>query len=201
MTVGISFLAKPIWNIFYDNNIIGSNILSLNIYIALLTNLFMVSSTFLQGINDFKTIYLSTIVGFTINAILDAPIMFLLNYLNIKIYYGTIISSIIGFLISVIIILLRVKNNYHINYQKTIKILFKIIIITITMYIYLNWYKYIFIFNLNSKISCLIYIIIEILVGILIYFSLSLITGIFFEIFGIDYNLLIKKLIHKKISH
>ena len=201
MTVGISFLARPIWHIFYDNNIIGSNILSLNIYIALLTNLFMVSSTFLQGINDFKTIYLSTIIGFTINAILDAPIMFILSYLNIKIYYGTIISSIIGFLVSIIIILIRVKNIYHINYQKTIKILFKIIIITITMYIYLNWYKYIFIFDLNSKISCLIYIIIEILVGILIYFSLSLITGIFFEIFGIDYNLLIKKLIHKKISH
>ena len=54
MTVGISFLAKPIWNLFYGASVYGSSVLSYYIFVGLISGIFTVLITTVQVLKDYK---------------------------------------------------------------------------------------------------------------------------------------------------
>ena len=48
ITFGISFLATPIWNIFYGNSVVGANVLQYYIFVGLIVSVFTLLITILQ---------------------------------------------------------------------------------------------------------------------------------------------------------
>ncbi len=126
LTILISVFAKDVWYVFYGNSEIGPIILTFNIYIAFISALSTTLTSALQGLNKYKIVYLSVVIGIVLNALLDVPLILLMNKLNIYPYYGAILSSIIGFSISNIIALSMAKKECHIDYKPTLKMLTKI---------------------------------------------------------------------------
>ncbi len=50
--------------------------------------------------------------------ILDIPLIYLFNYLNIYPYYGAITSTIMGYSISILLIIIKLKNKYNFKFNK-----------------------------------------------------------------------------------
>ncbi len=201
MTVGLSLLSESVWSIFYGHSIKGSIILALNVFNGLCINFFMITSSALQGLNKFKTVYITTIAGFATNALLDIPLMLLFNKIGIPSYLGAITASIIGYSLSIMISLISLKKDCNLKYGKTFKELGLIMIPTIIMIIIVLVLKDIIPINYLSRLSCVIYVAIIALVGAITYIVISYKMGIINRIFGKEYvNKIIKKLTFGKIS-
>ena len=69
MTIGISFLAKPIWMLFYGNSIYGTSVLSYYIFAGLFIALFTCMITILQVLKDYKMVFISLVSGVLIKII------------------------------------------------------------------------------------------------------------------------------------
>ena len=121
MVLGICILAGPIWTIFYGYNTIGAHILSINIFTAILLNLFMVTNFTLQSINSFKVVYKSAIFGYLTNLVLDIVFMNILHVIGWPIYYGAIVASMCGYIVSITIAIKYLTKNYDFNYKETIR--------------------------------------------------------------------------------
>lgn len=201
MAVGISLLSKPIWALFYDTNMYGPLILALSIFTAILINLFVITSSVLQGLNKFKTVYITTILGFVTNAVLDVPLMLLFNKLGLPAYHGAIVATIIGYSLTILLTLFILNKQENIHYDKTIKLILKSFIPLIVMGITVCLLKMIIPFNIESKISCIIYIGINALVGAIIYLYIAYKMEILQDIFGIRFlNKIIRKVTLGKIN-
>jgi len=201
MVIGISMLAKPIWTIFYGYNEIGITILSVNIFVALFLNLFMVTNFTLQSANMFKTVYISALSGFILNAVLDAPLMILFSKIGIPAFLGATAATIVGYSVSVLIALLTFKIKHNFKYMETIKILGKTIFAILVMVLVVNVFKMIIPLNINSTLSLIIYIGVISAMGaiayILVVWKLNLINDVLGESFV---KKIIKKLTFGKVS-
>lgn len=195
MAVGISLLAKPVWALFYNVNNFGFTILSLSIFTAILTNAFVITSSVLQGLNKFKTVYLSTISGFATNAILDVPLMLLFHHLKLPPYYGAIVATMIGYLLTIFITLFTLNRQEKLNYKQTLKLITKSLIPLLAMIVVVVILKLIIPFTIASKVSCVIYVAIIAIIGACVYLFIAYKMHILQDIFGQDFiNKLIKKL-------
>ena len=195
MATGIALLAKPIWSLFYQPNDLGYIILTVNIFAAILTNLFVVTSSTLQGLNKFKTVYLSTIVGFMTNGLLDIPLILLFNKFNIPAYLGAIVATMIGYGLSIFIALFTLNRQNKLNYMPTLKVLLKSLLPLLAMVIVVIITKKIVPYNVASKVSCVLYVAINSIIGGIVYLFISYKMGILESVFGKKFlNSIIKKL-------
>ncbi len=198
MSIGISMLSGPIWSLFYGSSEMGSTILSLNIFVGFMINIYMIVSTILQSLNKFKIVYISTFIGFIVNILLDIPIMLLFNDLGIPPYLGTSIASIIGYLTSILIGLISLNKECNLSYKYILDILVRLVIPVIIMIIGVNIVSNLINYDVKGKVSCILFIAINGIVGCVLYMYFSYKLGIINKVFG---NNLIKKLTFGKISN
>lgn len=201
MTIGICLLSNPIWTIFYGHNINGAYILSLNIFTGLFINVYMTTSSALQGLNKFKLVYLSTITGFLSNALLDVPLMYLFHFLKLPPYLGAITASIIGYCLSIIIALISLKKECHLTYKETVQNISKSFIPLTLMILFVVVLKKWLPVNYQSRFSCVLYVSILSIIGALVYFISSYKSKILEKILGKKHtNDIIKKLTLGKLG-
>ena len=185
MAIGLSMLSKEVWAIFYGPSEIGATILSLSVFMAVFLNLYMVTSSIMQSLNRFGVVYKSAISGFLTNALLDLPLILLFNKIGIPSYLGAIVATIIGYSISIVISLVSIrKKQKEINYMDAIKTSFKILVPSLVMVLGLALLQSVYHSNINSNMSNLLYILVNAIVGIIIYFSVSYKMGLFQSVFG-----------------
>ena len=202
MTIGLSILATPVWTIFYNTNHLGGAILKVMIFNALLGNLAMITNSTLQSCNRFKAVYLTNIIGLLVNAMLDVPLMLLFNKLGIGAYYGAIVSSSVGYIISISMALRLIGNKeFKLNYKDTFKCTFKMVLPVGLMICSLLLLNSLLPFNEFTKGGSLLIICINVIVGALVYFIVSYKMGIMTDIFGRNYlNKILKKLTFGKFQ-
>ena len=198
MVVGISLLAKPIWSVFYGYNINGTIILSVHIFSSLFFNIYVVTSSTLQSLNKFKAVYISTILGFAINALLDVPLMILFNAMGLRPYLGAIVATCIGYFLSIFIALKTLKKDHKLSYRKTIRSLSKIIISTTCMIFIVLVLKRAIVMDLTSRLNSIIYILVISLIGSLVYFLVSAKIGLLKDVFKEGYIDRIKRKLIKR---
>lgn len=128
LTIGIIILSNEVYQVFYGTSPYGGKILAISAVVSLVVGILSVMNTSLQGFKKFKLVIISTLTGLVINAILDIPMILLLNKLNITPYYGTSIATIIGATVSMIIILTHLKKNLNFKYKGLMKNLQKTIV-------------------------------------------------------------------------
>lgn len=200
-TIGISLLSSSIWTVFYGYNGNGSIILAVNIFTALFLNIYTITSSTLQGLNKFKLVYMTTVTGFVLNALLDIPLMYLFSKIGIPPFLGACTATIIGNLASSIISLTSLSHEHGIKYKETFKVLMKMIVPIISMFIVVFLLKLVVPINYGSKLSCIIHIGIISLFGGITYLAISYKMGIITKVFGKSMiNKIIKKLTFNKIS-
>lgn len=201
MTVGISLLSASIWTIFYGYNVYGAYILALNVFTGLLINIYMTTSSALQGLNKFKTVYISTITGFATNAILDVPLMLLYNKIGIPPFLGAVTASIIGYGLSIVIALISLKKDCKLAYRETFNVVIKMFVPTTLMVLVVLLLYKVFPINYGSKLSCILFVAINGILGAIMYFVVSFKMNIIEKVFGKTMlNRILKKLTFGKIS-
>ena len=199
MTVGISILSTPIWTIFYNTNKYGGLILSINIFTALLVNINISTSTMLQSMNKFKAVYLSVLLGFVTNGILDVPLMYLCKYIGIESFIGSIMATCIGYFLSIgISIYYLKKESKGLKFKTTINLTYKILFAVIIMFMVLFTLNKVLPFDLYTRSGAMITTIINSIIGAIIYIFITYKLNVINEVFGKEFINKIKNKLHIK---
>ncbi len=201
MTVGISILSHELYTIFYGASEYGGIILRLLPFAIFISNTNLVINSVLQSLSKYKVIYLSTISGLVVNAILDIPLMILCSKIGIYTYYGAIFATLIGSSLSVFISLRALKKTMNFEYKGILKIILKQLLPLTSMIITVLTIQY-FIKDLfiGGRLISLIPCLICAIVGAIVYGIISYKTGLLHEVFGEEYlNSILRKLKLKKI--
>lgn len=157
MTIGLSFITKPVWNIFYGASTYGPITYRYLVFVAFATTLFTATTTTMQLLKEYKMVFLTLIIGFLIKSTLNIPLMHLFNNLNIYPFYGAITATILGFLTSALISSIHIKRKFNISYKSTFKELKNIVISVVLMLIVM--YLLTFIIPLEVKGRALSFVI------------------------------------------
>lgn len=194
LTIAISILSLPFYTVFYGVSEYGPMILKYLVFTAFIASVYIVISTALQSLSKYKIIYLSTIIGLVINAILDIPLILLFNKIGIPPFYGAITATIIGYAISFIISLLYLKKSLNFNYKILINTIKKLIFPTLLMTFILLFFNRFINTESTSRLYYLLVILFNALIGGIVYLVVTYKNGALFVAFGEEY---VNKLINK----
>lgn len=195
MAAGLSFLTYPVWNVFYGFSTYGPSVFAFSIYTAFITVLVSTSTTTLLTLKEYKTLFLSLIVGLIINAVCDVPFMLMFDKIGIPAYYGATFSTILGNTITVIIVMKYLRKKYSINFKQTIVALIKTLLSTIIMILGLKCLSFIVPLQVSSRILSCGIILIYAIIGLAIYYIITKALGLFEEILGKNF---IRKILRRK---
>lgn len=198
MCVGISLLSDSVWTVFYGYSKVGTPLLAVSIFSALFGNIYSIANNTLQSMNRFKMVYISTILGFVLNAALDIPLMYLFNKFNLPPFWGASVATYTGFSLSFIITFIYLKKKYKFNYKSIGKTLGKTILPLVAMILVVVLLKIFIPLNYGSKMFCILFIVLAAGLGSLSYFIISYKMGLINEIFGKDIFRKIKRKFKKR---
>lgn len=201
LALGLSVLATPVWTVFYNINHYGGEILRVLIFTALFANLYMIVTSTLQSLNKYKAVYQSSIFGFLFKVVLNVPLMILCNYIGIGAYYGALASTLISFIISIYIGLHAISLEHKLSYKETIKQVLKLMVPSLVMTGVLLLINMFLPFNVYSRTDAVKVILINAIIGGIIYLGISIKMKIPQYIFGgRDLEKIIKKLTFGKFK-
>lgn len=199
LAIGIGFLSEPIYTLFYGTSTYGSLILRYTAISAFFASIYLVISMSLQSLNKFKVVYMSSILGFITNALLDVPMMYLFKELGLHAFYGAIAATILGYVVSYTISTRKLKSELNFNYKEITNTIKRLILpglsLLIVLIILSLFLKTDITGRLNSFLICLPYA----LLGGITYIGLTYKTGLLTDALGEEYiNKILKKLKIKK---
>ncbi len=199
MTFGISFLAKPIWTLFYGNSTFGPKVLQFYIFVGLFTGIFTCLITILQTFKNYKYVMLCLISGVIVKILLNIKLLKSFSSFGLPPYYGIISATLIGLSFSFIMAIIILHTKYDIKFEKILKNFVDILCASVVMIIVIWLVSFIIPLHSNIRIINLLIILIYSVIGSIVYFSYSRITKLDRNIFG-NNNLFtsIKKVIIKK---
>ena len=178
----MSIFSDKIWLIFFgSSNNFGPIIIKYSLIVAAFDALYIMISNGLQGLGKTKLIYLSVFLGLGINLLLDIPLMYLFDQLNIYPYYGAITATLIGYTISLVIPLIALNKDINLNYNYILKKIPKLLITYIIM-IFLSLISCDIIDNVYNRILLVILIGLIGLILLILYYFINKME--FMEIFG-----------------
>lgn len=183
MVAGLSFLAEPVWTVFYGNNKLGISVFTFSIFTALFSGLYTNVNVIMQSVSRYKIVYVSLISGILFKIIMNVPLIILFNHIGLKPYYGSVTATIIGYVISILISLIDLKKTFKINYEKVLKLMLSSTFTTILMLVVLSLIKYIVPITDLSKIMSFVVIILYATLGMIIYGVIMIKSKSFNQIF------------------
>lgn len=133
MAAGIIALAEPVYRVFYGYSDYGATILMLAVAMNIIGSVVAVVSMAMQSIDMGKHVVIFTIVGMFINAGLDLPFIYLFEYMGIPAYLGATTASMVGYSVTLFMLLASLWRKYKVGYMPTLKVFLKIIVPTVSM--------------------------------------------------------------------
>ena len=192
ITLGISFLAKPIWSLFYGNSEFGPSILTYYIFVALFMSVLYLTVSIIKIYKDYKTILISLVVGLILKIILNTSLLSGFYKMGVPAYYGIISASIIGYITSFVVAIVRLSKKFEINYEDLVKHFIDILCGSVLMIFVLFVLK--FVIPISSvRIVNLFIIIVYSIIGSIVYLIFTSKMGTIKHIFGDKIRKSIKK--------
>lgn len=193
MVIGLSFLAPAVWNIFYGKSVLNVNVFRFSIFTAIFYSLFLNLHTMLQSVNHNKVANISIISGLCIKVLLNVPMIVLFSKIPfIPTYYASIFTTILAYIIPIIISLYDLSKNLKISFKSTLKNVSWILIAVITMLAILLSIR-LFVPITGGRIYSLLVIALYGGIGMLVYFTITSKAKVFENIFGSDIKTFIRK--------
>ncbi|MBO0472254.1 polysaccharide biosynthesis family protein [Enterococcus sp. DIV0840] len=126
-TFGMIVLAKPLYTMFYAPDALGVSVLIQACFAGLFMGLYMLSSTMLMGMYENKAAIKYFGLGLALKLIVQYPSVRLFEV------YGPLIATMIGFTLSCVLIMRKIKKVSHFNYGLTLRRGLLIFLITLVM--------------------------------------------------------------------
>lgn len=197
MSLGISFLAKPVWTVFYGYDKLCIDIFKIIIIQIIVYGLYTTIINISQTINNTKLSLISLLLSFLAKLLLNSPMMIILKNIGIEGYYGSVVTNFIVEGLTFIIVLLFIKKKYNFSFKPILISLLKSVICASIMLLVLYVIKIIIPLNSTSRLISIYYIIIYALIGAPIYIFFAFKLGLINNVFGVN---TLKSLI-KKFKH
>ena len=198
MTLGISFLAKPIWVLFYGNSTYGPSVLSFYIFVGLFISLFTSLVTIIQIFKDYKIVIISLLTGVILKILFNKYLLVSFYKLNFPAYYGVITASIIGYLVSSIICLIVLRKKYNISFEVVLKNFIDIMCGSLLMVIVLILCKFFIPMSFGRRIFNIFVILIYAVIGMITYFMYGHFSKLTNKIFGRDILKILQRVFIRK---
>lgn len=183
LSVGIAYLSRPIYTLFYGYSLYGTLILRYTAFQALFASIYIVISMALQSLNMFKVVYKSTILGFLTNAILDVPLMYLMKKLGTHAFYGAIIATVLGYVLSYTISLSSLKKQLGFSFKGIVDTIKKSMLPILSMTCVLILVNLFLKLNVSGSIKIFMTCLFYALVGGFVYLSISYKIGLLESVF------------------
>ena len=187
MTVGLSFLAKPVYTVFYGASKYGPSVLSFYVYVALITALFTTAITITQVLKYYKVVFVSLASGLVLKSLINVSLINQLYNLGLPGYYGSVLASILGYGLSFIICLIALHKKCGVNYEKTIKQTINALCGTVLMVLVLSVVKLVVPISVASRFLNILIIVVYAAIGMITYFIYMKKTHSIYEVFGKDF--------------
>lgn len=184
MTIGLSFITTPVWNVFYGMSTYGEITYRYLVFVAFATTLFTATTTTMQLLKEYKMVFFTLIVGLLIKSTLNIPLMYLFNNLGIYPFYGAITATILGFVTSAIISTIHIKRKFNINYKTTISEAKNIIIAVTLMLAVMFATTYIIPLKVEGRLLSFVIAVIYALIGGTVYLIYTYKTKTLENVFG-----------------
>ena len=184
MTVGLSFLSKPVWILFYGYNELGFNTFAYYVYLALFISLFSTAITIIQLLKEYKMVILLLILGLLCKIGLNIPLIYLFNNLHLPAHYGSITASIIGYVVPLVASIIHIKRSFKIHFHDILNNLVHILVGVLLMVGVISLMSlFLPIYSLQRSMNILI-IIGYIIVGGCVYLGYLYKMGIITKVFN-----------------
>ena len=184
MTIGLSFLAKEIWVVFYGFDLLSINVFRIYVLLSLSYCLFTISINIAQTLNETK-LALGTLFGsFVIKAIINVPMMYLFKAIGLEVYYAPIICTLLTQLGSMLFIRIKLKKKFDLKFKESDTNLFKIMVFSLIMLAVVFVFKKFIDLGTTNRLTNLLQCGIYGILGGLIYFILVYKTKLFERIIG-----------------
>lgn len=198
ITLGISFLSKAIWTLFYGNSVYGPSVLSYFIFAGLFIALFTCMITALQVLKNYKMVFISLISGVLIKIIFNNNLIVSFYQIGLPAYYGIITATILGYIISTIICMGVLYKKYNIKFKNSFNYFIEMMIGSLLMIFVLFILSLIVPIYSKVRIINLFIIILYAIVGGIVYFIYAYKSNLLKNIFGNNFMKKIKNIILKK---
>ncbi len=193
MTVGISFLSKSVWSVFYGASKYGPSVLSYFIFIGLISGIFTAAITIVQTLKDYKTVFISLLSGVIAKMLLNSNLIVVFYNMGLPAYYGVITSSVIAYTLSLVICMVVLKVKYKVNYEKTVNNFIDILVATFLMVGLLFILKLVVPSSVKSRLLNILVIALYSVIGGIFYLVFTFKTQIVKNVFGNKLDRFIKK--------
>ena len=177
MCIGLSFLARPIWILFYEYDPISISIFRLFIFTAGSFAIYSVIINITQTLGHTKQVLSTMLVAFILNLIGNIPWMYLCHTLGIEAYHGATISTLITELIPSLYLLLYLKKKHSLKFRETFNKGIKVLLCNLIMFICLYLVSIVYPIDSLTRGKAFIELIVYMIVGIVVYFITSYLTG------------------------
>ena len=184
MAIGLSILAGPVFTAFYGASTWGPRVFCVTIFVALFRCMFTTSVSITQSLNKFKNVFISIIIGILVKLTLQVPFIYLFNNIGLYPFWGATFATFLGLTTSVISNLIVINKTVNLDFKSFFNKMFNFIYPLIIMIIVLLLMKNILPFNLINRFTSIITIMLYAIIGIIIYFTLTIKNGAFECIFG-----------------
>ncbi|MBO5182996.1 MAG: oligosaccharide flippase family protein [Bacilli bacterium] len=196
MTLGLFFLGRSVWILFYGYDSLSIEVFKLYIFQAITFSFFSIFISFLQTVNKSKVALVTLFISFILNAIFNIPFMHLCHYLGIGGYQGATVCTLVTQVLPALFLFIYTKKKFNFDTKFLVSNGFKIILSTMVMMITLYLVSIFYPINSINRFSALIECLVYGIVGFIMYAFMIYKTGVFKELFGNSRLLKKFKLIH-----
>ena len=172
MALMLLLLSNEGYFIFYGKSNYGPLILKVSAISHVFFGIWSVINTCLQSMRKFKVVYINSVAGLVSNAILDIPLILLFDKIGLPAYIATIVSTCIGYFISITIALVYLKKNMNFSYKISIETIKKMILPITCLFVPILLSK-IFIKYDYSYLTSFVSLFIHGMYGVIIYLVIS----------------------------
>lgn len=193
MTIGLSFLAQPVWVAFYGFDNVGISIFTFYVFTSISLSFYSLLIDATQTLNFTKLSIGSLLGAFILKALINVPIMGLCKTIGIEAYYGPVIATLISQVFVIIFLLIMLNKKIKVTYYSALKTLIKTILSTGIMVVVLMIIKLFIPLNVTGRFSSILICILYAIVGGIVYLVASYKSGILKDVLGKNYKIRFKR--------
>lgn len=184
MALGLSFLATPVWVIFYGYDAMSIDIFRVYIIPTITFSFFTILIDITQSLNESK-ISLGTLLGaFLMKALINIPFMTLFVYFGIEAFYAPTIANFFTQGLAAVFLLIQLKKKFNVHYFETFRIGIKTILCVAIMLVVLFSMKLFIPLTTTSRAMAILLTILYTVTGMIVYFVCAYRSNLVYEIFG-----------------
>lgn len=184
MVVILSFLGQPVWIIFYGYNSVSVSMYKLFAFQALTYSFFSVLINLMQSLSNPKVALTTLLCTFLTKALINVPMMYLMEKIGMPAYYGQIFATLIAQGGAAIYLIRKIKKTYKVDYTDTIKVLVKTLLCVAIMFVSLKIVNLFISTDVTSRMDAIITIIIYGVIAVIVYAIVAFKSNLINTVFG-----------------